>query len=236
MNVWEYFIVEQQHLKQFFGRSLVVSEKKWWVYFGNNDFPPVVDREVLPDKIIVSNWWKQPDLLLKHQISDMQICTGGDHGVGRFWMLLKVLLWYSADKPSIIRQFEIANVSNSNDDIWSLNKAVLQKIIAGLRTINDGGRFIIRLEDNNNLELLFNSTPVPIHLFINGNLKYFAQILGREGMSSNWCMWCRYHLNDWNGLISVPVSELWSIGQQHQFFKWINSGELKVPKDKKGHP
>ncbi len=32
-----------RHLKQFFGRSLVVSEKKRWAYFGNNDFPPVVD-------------------------------------------------------------------------------------------------------------------------------------------------------------------------------------------------
>ena len=85
-----------RHLKQFFGRSLVVSEKKRRAYFGNNDFPPVVDREVLPDKTIVSYWWKQPDLLLKHQISDMlsaadlqglqhvDICTGGDHGAVRF--------------------------------------------------------------------------------------------------------------------------------------------------------
>jgi hypothetical protein len=35
-------------------------------------------------------------------------------------------------------------------------------------------------------------------------------------------------------LLSVPASELWSIGQQHQFVKRINSGELKEPKDKKG--
>ena len=157
-------------------------------------------------------------------------------------MLLKVLLRYSADKPSIVRRFEIANVSHSNDDIGILNKTVLQKIIAGLRTINDGGRFIVRLEDNNKLELSFNSNlddgnilcNVPIHLFINGDLKFFAQMLGREGMSSNWCMWCKYHPNNWNGLLSVPASELWSIGQQHQFVERILSGELKEPKDKKG--
>jgi hypothetical protein len=92
-----------RHLKQFFGRSLFASEKKCRAYFGNNDFPPVVDREVLPDKTIVSYWCKRPDRLLKHQISDMvsppdlqglthvDVCTGGDHGVGRFRMLLKVL-------------------------------------------------------------------------------------------------------------------------------------------------
>ena len=53
-------------------------------------------------------------------------------------------------------------------------------------------------------------------------------------MSSNWCMWCKYHPNNWNGLLSVPASELWSIGQQHQFVERILSGELKEPKDKKG--
>ncbi len=145
-------------------------------------------------------------------------------------MLLKVLLRYSVDKPSIVRWFE-------------LNKTVLQKIIVGLRTINDSGSFIFRLEDKNKLELSFNSTQedgniifcnIPIHLFINDDLKYFSQMIGREGMSSNWCMWCKYHSNDWKELLSIPASELWSIGQQHQFVERINSGELKEPKDKKG--
>jgi hypothetical protein len=75
---------------------------------------------------------------------------------------------------------------------------------------------------------------VPIRLFINGDLKYFAQMLGRDGMSSNWCMWCKYHPNDWKGLLTVPAMELWSIGQQEQFVERINSGELKEPRDKKG--
>jgi hypothetical protein len=33
-----------RHLKQFFGKSLAVSEKKRQAYFGGNDFPPSVDR------------------------------------------------------------------------------------------------------------------------------------------------------------------------------------------------
>jgi hypothetical protein len=51
---------------------------------------------VLPDKTVISYWWKPPDLLLKHQMTDMvtladldqlshvDICVSGDHGVGRF--------------------------------------------------------------------------------------------------------------------------------------------------------
>ncbi len=58
--IWKNAQILFRHLKQFFGRSLVVSEKKRQAYLGNNDFPPVVDNEVLPDKTIVS-----------HQISDM---------------------------------------------------------------------------------------------------------------------------------------------------------------------
>jgi hypothetical protein len=127
------------HLKQYFGRSLVVSEKKRCVFFGNNDFPPEVDREILPDKMVVSYWWKQPDLLLKHQLNQMvnladldglqhvDISLGGDHRVGRFRVLLKVLFRFSNGKPSITKRFEIANESHSSDDIDILNKTVLKK-------------------------------------------------------------------------------------------------------------
>jgi hypothetical protein len=60
-----------QHLKQFFGRSVVVSEKKRRAYFGDIDFPPTIDKLVLTDKTIVSFWWKRPEELLQHQINYM---------------------------------------------------------------------------------------------------------------------------------------------------------------------
>ncbi len=81
------------------GRSLADSERRRRAYIGNNYFPPEVDCLVLPDKTVVSYWWKQPDLLLMHQLNEMvsledldmlshvDICIGGDHGVGRFRML-----------------------------------------------------------------------------------------------------------------------------------------------------
>jgi hypothetical protein len=43
-------------MKQFFGRSLFVSDKKQQAYFGDNDFPLEVDCEILPDKTIVRYW------------------------------------------------------------------------------------------------------------------------------------------------------------------------------------
>jgi hypothetical protein len=65
-------------------------------------------------------------------------------------------------------------------------------------------------------------------------MKYFAQMLGREGMSTSWCMYCQTHPNDWKGLQSVPDYVLWDISKQRQFLQDINSGQRKEPKDKKG--
>ncbi len=228
-----------------------MSEKKRWAYFGGNDFPPSVDRIVLEDKTIVSYWWKFPDELLQHQINyvlkpeDLQglvsvdIATGGDHGGGRFRMLLKLLLRFG-EKPSMKRLFEIANMQHSKDDIEVLNKTVLQKIVEGLRVINDGSRFVVSFEENNKMKLSFCSNEqeaicdVPIHLYINSDMNYFAQMPGREGMSTSWCMYCETHPNDWKGLQSVPDDVLWDISKQRQFLQEINSGQRKEPKDKKG--
>ncbi len=58
-----------QCLKQFFGRSLAVSEKKRRANFGNNDFPQWSAE--LEDKTIISYWWKRPDELLQCQINDI---------------------------------------------------------------------------------------------------------------------------------------------------------------------
>jgi hypothetical protein len=174
-------------------------------------------------------------------IQHVDICTGGDHGAGRFRMLLKLLFRFS-DKPSITRKYEIANVLHSNDDIGILNKTVLQKIIDSLRLIHDGGRFIVTLDDDKKIQLSFGRISennkvicdVPVRLFVNGDMKYFAQMLGREGMSTSWCMWCKSHPSEWKGLFSLPNHELWTIEQQSQVVQRINSGQLKEPRDKKG--
>jgi hypothetical protein len=75
---------------------------------------------------------------------------------------------------------------------------------------------------------------VPTSLFVNGDLKYFAQMLGHDGMSTSWCMWCQAHPNEWKGLFSVPVHQLWSIPKQVEYLHRIEAGVLKEPKEKKG--
>jgi hypothetical protein len=129
-------------------------------------------------------------------------------------MLLKVLFRFREGKDTIARRFEIANVSHSNDDIDILNSTVLQKVIEGLQTMFNGGRFIVTKNEVRQLKLSFDEVPednmqlhfnVPTYIFINVDLKFFAQILGQDGMSTSWCMYCKVHPKDWSGF-SVSAS------------------------------
>ncbi len=143
--------------------------------------------------------------------------------------------------------FEIANVSHSSDDIAIINETVLGKIVKGYQNISEGGRFIVKRKEK--LELFFCSDlndntealcDVPIKLYIHGDLKIFAQVLGRDGMSSSWCMWCDLHPSEWRSLYqqrngqNVGMHELWTMEKQKSYIQKINSKELKGPKQKKG--
>ncbi len=57
-------------------------------------------------------------------------------GASKFLILLKILLQF-ANKPTIVKRYEIANVLHSKDDIEVLYKTVFGKIIKGLHKIHD---------------------------------------------------------------------------------------------------
>ncbi len=37
----------------------------------------------------------------------------------------------------------------------------------------------------------------PINVYLVGDLKFFVQMSGRDGMSSYWCMWCLLRPTEW---------------------------------------
>ena len=63
--------------------------------------------------------------------------------------------------------------------------------------------------DNCTLHLTFTNTAVDnkvagdyccnvlTHVFVVGDLKFYAQMLGRENMSLSWCIWCLLSLSEW---------------------------------------
>jgi len=249
-----------RHLNQFFGYSYFASELKRRSYFEASDYPPTVDKEVLPDKTVIPFWYKEPHLLLQSQISmiirpedlaglqKVDIAVGGDSGGGFFRMMLKVLFRFNS-KPSVSRIFQIASVSYSKDDIEVFQRTVLNAIGMSLKLIVNGGHFTVSKGEDGIISLQFDRIiagdnpvvcSVPVRLFMVGDLKYYMQMLGRDGMSSCWCVWCVCHPRFWKCLGVEPDSvpqhekETWTIQKMVEHKEWLERENVKEPRQKKG--
>jgi len=114
----------------------------------------------------------------------------------------------------------------------------------------DGGQFIVRKVGTENYEVTFgdeveaegNNVNITIcnaslHLFIVSDLKFYAQILGHENMSSSWCMWCKLSPSPWKIAVTerdtsnVPVEEAdtWTIDNLKAAQLRTVDGALKKP-------
>ncbi len=94
----------------------------------------------------------------------------------------------------------------------------------------------------------FSSVDIPSNLIVNcsanlflvGNLKFYTQMSGREGMSSYWCMLCQLHPSEWRTVqdnpSAVPEEEkkMWTVALHKEMLEKIGNGQLKEPREKKG--
>lgn len=244
-----------RHLNQFFGRSYFESEQKRRNFFGDTDFPPTVDKVVLEDKTVIPFWYKSPDEVLQKQLPHMidesklkdlrkvDIVVGGDHGGGKFRMTLKVNFRLD-DNSTVSYLTQVASVSFSKDETKILKETVLNPIGRGLQRIMEEARFIVTdkltlsFSNVDNSSLLY--CDCPIEVFLVGDLKFYAQMGGREGMSSYWCIWCTLHPSEWKnykenqGSIAEEDQLPWTVDLHNETLQMIRSGQLKEPKDKKG--
>jgi len=203
-----------RHLRQHFGRSLFASESERRKYFSDIDFSPMVKTKILEDKTIIPFWYKRPEIFLQKQLKNMidlsllpqlikvDIIIGGDHGGGKFRMSMKVN-FRLVEKKTHSYLTQIASVSYSKDNTEILKETVLNPIGEGLELLVSGGKFIV-LDNDYNLQFSLSNTTsrtvhcnCPVQVYLAGDLKFYAQMSGREDMSSFWCMWCVLHPNSW---------------------------------------
>ncbi len=160
--------------------------------------------------ISIPFWFKRPDLYLQSQFNDMidhsllkdlirvDVIIGGDHGGSKFRMMMKVNFRLPG-KKTVSYLTQIARVSYSKDNTEILRDTVLDLIGEGLRLIDAGGSFVV-LYNESTLEFTLSNTAdqsvhcsCPLEAYLVGDLKFYAQMSGREDMSSYWCMWCMLH-------------------------------------------
>jgi hypothetical protein len=79
-------------------------------------------------------------------------------------------------------------------------------MLDGLKRIHNAGHFIVEEDEQSQFALTFEQRKeiqerilcnVPFHIFIKEILKFFAQMVRHNGMSSCQCMWCMGHPSEW---------------------------------------
>jgi hypothetical protein len=167
--------------------------------------------------------------------------------LGKFRMILKVILRYNSNKDPLSRLFHLASV-DYKDDISVLKATVLDHIGGSLKLMVDGGRFIVDFSSQSHqLLLLFSNwdvtennehlCDVPIRLFVTGDLKFYAQMLGRDNMSGCWCMWCLKAPHEWNKQDDeIPQNHVedWTISKLKAHKLQVAEGTLETPTEIRG--
>jgi hypothetical protein len=102
-------------------------------------------------------------------------------------MMMKVN-FHLPEKKTVSFLTRFASVSFSKDGMKIFKDTVLKPVGVGLQLIANSGHFIVK----EGKEVSFSSVDMPSNLIVNcsanlyivGNLKFYAQMSGREGMSS----------------------------------------------------
>jgi hypothetical protein len=128
-----------RHLNQFFGGvSLFESEHTRHKTFAGQEFPSIPDVYKIPGKMQIDCWYEPPLGMLQHYakfifsrelldgVTGIDIKVRGDHGKGRFQMMLKLVVKYLSSKKPFSETFQVANIDYRKNDITVIKDAVLQ--------------------------------------------------------------------------------------------------------------
>ena len=127
------------------------------------------------------------------------VVLGGDHGVGAFRLTIHILVRLNSGKV-LKDEIGTSTVFCKKDTSEVLKKTILDQLIADLKKINESKLVMTKDGDFIDCELhpeeyqndSDDSVDIAIDdaLFITGDLKWLAMLLGMEDMSSYWCIHC----------------------------------------------
>ena len=199
-----------RHFFGYFGVRLVAKETNIRA-IGEGYLEPVTGSYETVEQEKVEFWYKLVDDHLRHEIANSidsnqewlkdlsmaDISIGGDHGKGRFRLVLMVFL-RSASGLAWSRRFVIGEITCRKDTDDILRKTFMLKQGEALKRISEEGRFIVtRDNESRRLGLHFTYLPpesnatvvadVPSRIFVCGDLAFYALVLGKDHMAPHWC-------------------------------------------------
>ena len=141
-------------------------------------------------------------------IDRIDFIIGADHGKGAFIVGAKIVVTLKQDSihESFSFEISIAEIICRKDTAAVLKATIHDELTKGLKTIADNN-INITLNDNNEIECCFSTqhvnepaTSLKATMYVVGDLAFYAMVLGKEGMSGNWCHLCMLNAKEFEDL------------------------------------
>jgi hypothetical protein len=168
--------------------------------------------------------YKPVDRVIQHEITQNNIVTeefletvasvdfvvGGDHGKGKFRMVLMILLRTRDPEKFKKFRFTVGELQCKKDTADLLRRSFLPIQNKAIKNIVNGGWFLVYTTNDGTVNLSFSTLApgevanptivcdVPTRVFGAGDLAFYAAVLGKEDMERIWCTWCKIRKAEWS--------------------------------------
>jgi hypothetical protein len=215
------------YLKYHFGTRVTVSETIIREQVGNDYIPFTTFEKKIDGKRILYSY-RDIDTMLTHaintalalrdldDIAHAELALGGDHGKGAFTFLAVLFLRYTNGKKVSIFEMQVGQINSASDSAEIL-KPLIEKLEESIRRIdpdaNGNSKLVVTnttADDEKKQRSVFFQSNNPLdnniildtelRFFLIGDLKFLFTMLGQDGYSGSWCLYCLLKQSNWTAI------------------------------------
>jgi len=155
------------------------------------------------------------EMMSEHKIRPIDVVAldvviGGDHGLNAFRLGLRAIITVTSGKM-YHREYGGAGLVTGKDTPDLLEASIMPWLTEDLQAINNQ-RVILETSDDNLLRCYFVESDEDVRvsshirviervkIYNTGDLKWMAMLLGMDGMSSEWCLFCFLRRKEWQAM------------------------------------
>ena len=142
----------------------------------------------------------------------LELALGGNHGKGAFTFLAVVFVRYSNGNKCNIFEMQVGQIDSASDSAEIL-KPLLEKLEVALQQMKPDGngncKLLVSKDDTNVRSISFEELnkgasdtvlDTEMRLYLIGDLKFLFTMMGRDGYSGAWCIYCVLKQSQWTAM------------------------------------
>ena len=144
------------------------------------------------------------------EVLSVDFILGGDHGKEAFRLCFRVVVTVIGGKFYHKDYGGAGTVFSKKDVPDLLEKTIMDWLTADLKTIHESKLLITKADDASTILCMFvkddsggedpesSHTISKVTIWNTGDLKWMAMLLGMDGMSGEWCIFCYLQKQEWS--------------------------------------